>query len=95
MDFNTMKDVEILDVDDTVDEKMGENESDALAYDQLLNQEFECIQNEMSERRSLEDIQAEKEALLNLRDKILEEYGEWSDEDHDPDQKKLVLTRTR
>lgn len=90
-----MKDVEILDVDDTVDEKMGENESDALAYDQLLNQEFECIQNEMSERRSLEDIQAEKEALLNLRDKILEEYGEWSDEDHDPDQKKLVLTRTR
>lgn len=95
MDFNTMKDVEILDVDDTVDEKMGENESDALAYDQLLNQEFECIQNEMSERRSLEDIQAEKESLLNLRDKILEEYGEWSDEDHDPDQKKLVLTRTR
>lgn len=90
-----MKDVEILDVDDTVDEKMGENESDALAYDQLLNQEFECIQNEMSERRSLEDIQAEKESLLNLRDKILEEYGEWSDEDHDPDQKKLVLTRTR
>ena len=82
-----MKDVEILDVDDTVDEKMGENESDALAYDQLLTQEFECIQNEMSERRSLEDIQAEKEALLNLRDKILEEYGEWSDEDHDPDQK--------
>lgn len=84
--------VEILDIGDT---ETDLSEVEEMNFDELSETEISEIQEELEPTRSLEDIQAEKEALLNLKERILESYGEWAEGEESPQEKELILTRHR